>query len=158
MESTEEVVKEIQEPILFYSNRREYGEFSNFYAAVIEVDGVEYPTTEHYFQAQKFYPDEESMEAVRKAKSPGQAAKLGRSRKMPLRKDWEEVKNDIMYEAIKYKFTQHADLNKVLLETGDRELIEHTKNDRYWADGGDGSGKNKLGELLMKLRDELREM
>lgn len=60
-----------------------------------------------------------------------------------------------MYEGLKHKFNQHADLKKQLLETGNRKLIEHTTKDKYWADGGDGSGKNRLGILLMKLRDEL---
>ena len=99
-EETKEVIYEVQDPILFYSNRKEFGEFSNFYASEIEIDGLKYPTTEHYFQALKFYPDEESMEKVRLATSPGQAAKKGRDRKMPLRKDWEEVKLDVMYTAL----------------------------------------------------------
>lgn len=57
-----------------------------------------------------------------------------------------------MYEGLKLKFTQNADLKKQLLETGDRELIEHTRKDKYWGDGGNGTGKNRLGILLMKLR------
>lgn len=60
-----------------------------------------------------------------------------------------------MYTAIKAKFTQHKDLNQLILSTGDRKIVEHTKNDNYWGDGGDGSGKNLLGILLMKLREEL---
>ncbi|WP_275043177.1 NADAR domain-containing protein [Streptococcus parasanguinis] len=43
-----------------------------------------------------------------------------------------------------------------MLATGDVIIIEHTQNDAYWADGGDGSGKNKLGLLLMKVRKELK--
>ena len=84
------------------------------------------------------------------------AARMGRSRKRPLRKDWEGVKEGIMMEALRAKFDQHPDLRKVLLETGDRTLVERTANDRYWGDGGDGSGRNRLGELLMRLRSELR--
>ena len=61
-----------------------------------------------------------------------------------------------MYEAIKYKFEQNDELRKVLMGTGDKKIVEHTKNDRIWADGGDGSGKNLLGVLLMRLRDEFR--
>jgi ribA/ribD-fused uncharacterized protein len=66
------------------------------------------------------------------------------------------VKDDIMREALRAKFTQHEDLRKILLETGDARLVEHTTNDRYWGDGGDGSGLNMLGKLLMELREELR--
>ena len=62
-----------------------------------------------------------------------------------------------MYEGLRYKFRAHEQLKVKLLETGERQLIEHTVNDKYWGDGGDGSGKNKLGKLLMKLRSEFRE-
>ena len=62
-----------------------------------------------------------------------------------------------MLKCLFAKFTQHEDLKKILLDTGDKTLIEHTKNDVYWADGGDGSGKNMLGKLLMKVRDELKD-
>jgi len=61
-----------------------------------------------------------------------------------------------MRDALRAKFTQHSSLRSLLLHTGDAELIEHTKNDRYWGDGGDGTGKNRLGQLLMELRAKLR--
>jgi len=57
-----------------------------------------------------------------------------------------------MYEGLKHKFTQNEHCKNILLSTGDCELIEHTTKDSYWGDGGDGSGKNRLGFLLMKLR------
>lgn len=81
---------------------------------------------------------------------------MGRSRKLPLRRDWESVKDKVMLEALCAKFTQHEDLKAILLGTGDAILVEHTENDSYWGDGGDGSGKNRLGQLLMQLREELR--
>jgi hypothetical protein len=62
-----------------------------------------------------------------------------------------------MRAALQAKFAQHPGLRSFLLQTGDAELIEHTKNDSYWADGGDGTGKNRLGQLLMELRTELRK-
>ena len=80
---------------------------------------------------------------------------MGRDRKRPLRRDWESVKDQVMLEAVRAKFTQHDDLREVLLGTGDAKLVEHTENDNYWGDGGDGSGKNRLGQLLMQLRAEL---
>ena len=55
------------------------------------------------------------------------------------------------------KFTQHDRLMKLLLDTGDRNLVEHTGRDSYWGDRGDGSGQNKLGKLLMRLREEFRK-
>jgi len=81
---------------------------------------------------------------------------MGRDRKRPLRRDWEKVKDNIMREAVLAKFTQHEDLRAILLGTGDARLVEHTVNDSYWGDGGDGSGRNRLGEILMSVREELR--
>ena len=142
------------ERIQFYRQGDAWGEFSNFSGHPIELDGQRWRTTEHYFQAQKF-EDPEVRERVRQTKAPGDAARLGR--RLPgLRADWEAVKDDVMLRALRAKFTQHARLRRLLLSTGDAELIEHTKNDRYWADGGDGSGLNRLGALLMQLREELR--
>jgi len=141
--------------ILFYRLNEPYGEFSNFAPYPFELKGKVWPTSEHYFQAQKFAGTEHE-EAVRLAKSPMVAARMGRSRERPLRVEWETMKDDIMREALQAKFSQHPALRSLLLETGDAELVEHTKNDRYWADGGDGTGRNRLGELLMELRAELR--
>ena len=64
--------------------------------------------------------------------------------------------DDIMREALRAKFEQHPKLRSLLLATGDAALVEHTRNDRYWADAGDGTGKNRLGQLLMELREQLR--
>jgi ribA/ribD-fused uncharacterized protein len=141
--------------INFYSTKDAYGCFSNFSRHKIFLKDKSWKTSEHYFQAQKFAGTSHEEE-LRLADSPMEVAKMGRDRKRPLRKDWEAVKDDIMREALRAKFTQHKDLKKILLETGDAELVEHTKNDSYWGDGGDGSGKNMLGLLLMELREELR--
>jgi len=61
-----------------------------------------------------------------------------------------------MLEAVRTKFTQHDDLRAILLGTGNARIVEHTTNDSYWGDGGDGSGRNRLGEILMQVREELR--
>ena len=143
--------------IEFYSTRDEYGCFSNFWAAPIRLRGKTWPTSEHYFQAQKFAgtPREEEIHA---AASAMLAARMGRSRRHPLRRDWERVKDGVMREAVLAKFTQHVDLRAVLLGTGDAVLVEHTENDAYWGDVGDGSGRNRLGQILMSVRDELRRL
>lgn len=141
--------------INFYSTGDEYGCLSNFAAYPIRLAGATWPTTEHYFQAQKFPSDPEHQAAIRTTTSPMIAARMGRDRKKKLRDDWESVKDSIMADALRAKFSQHAELREILLNTGDAVLVEHTKNDSYWADGGDGSGRNMLGILLMRLRDEL---
>ena len=142
--------------INFYSVGGEYGEFSNFAAYPINLKKKKWPTTEHYFQAQKFQ-DKAYQEKIRKSNSPGLAAKLGRDRKQKLRRDWESVKVSVMREALDAKFSQHEDLTELLLNTGDAKVVEHTVNDRYWGDGGNGSGKNMLGQLLMKVREQLKQ-
>ncbi|MGY2892591.1 NADAR family protein [Deinococcus sp. UYEF24] len=140
--------------ILFYDLNHPYGEFSNFSRHPIEIGGLLWPTSEHYFQAQKF-AGTPSAEEVRTQSTPMLAARMGRRRDLPFRPDWEAVKDEVMMDALRAKFTQHPELHALLLSTGDAELIEHTANDSYWADGGDGSGRNRLGELLMQLRAEL---
>ena len=141
--------------IQFYSLKDPYGEFSNFSPHPIQLKGKTWPTSEHYFQAQKFAGTHHEEE-VRRTKSPMIAARLGRSRARPLRKDWESVKDDIMREALQAKFTQHADLRELLLQTGEASLVEHTTHDSYWGDGGNGTGRNRLGHLLMELREKLK--
>lgn len=126
--------------IKFYQTNEEYGCFSNFADYPIELKGKSWPTSEHYFQAQKFVGTKHEEE-IRKINSPMMAAQLGRDRKKPLRRDWEKVKDSIMRDAV--------------LATGDAKIIEHTENDRYWGDGGDGKGQNKLGRILMSVRSEL---
>jgi ribA/ribD-fused uncharacterized protein len=145
----------MSEIIQFYRVSEEHGCFSNFSRHSIWLKGKRWPTSEHYFQAQKFAGTEHE-EAIRQAKSPMIAARMGRDRKKPLRRDWEAVKDDIMREAVRAKFTQHADLREILLSTGTATLVEHTVNDAYWGDGGDGSGRNMLGRILMEVREELR--
>ncbi len=142
--------------INFYSTKDEYGCFSNFARAPFEVDGKVWLTSEHYFQAMKFPDAPEYQEKIRTTPSPMVAARLGRSRSVPIRKDWESSKDDIMREAVRMKFTHNLEMRKILLSTGDAQLVEHTKNDRYWGDGGDGTGRNMLGKILMEVRDELR--
>jgi ribA/ribD-fused uncharacterized protein len=142
--------------IHFYSVGDEFGEFSNFAGYPIELGGKRWPTSEHYFQAIKFL-DQGHQEAIRKVSSPMIAARMGRDRKKPLRRDWESCKVAVMREAVLAKFTQHPDLRQLLLSTGDAKLVEHTARDAYWGDGGDGSGKNMLGRILMEVREQLRD-
>lgn len=139
----------------FYSVSDEFGQFSNFAPFPINLDGERWPTSEHYFQAQKF-DDDAYRQKIRKDNSPAQAARLGQDRKQKLRLDWENVKVGIMREAVLAKFTQHEELRTLLLSTGDAKIVEHTDNDDYWGDGGDGSGRNMLGRILMEVRERLR--
>lgn len=142
--------------ILFYSVTDEYGELSNFAPYPIKLDGKRWPTSEHYFQGQKFV-DPAVRERIRGTSSPAEAARIGRSRKLRLRSDWEAVKIAVMRKAVQAKFEQHADLAAILLATDEAMLVEHTPNDDFWGDAGDGSGRNMLGRILMDVRSSLRK-
>lgn len=141
--------------IYFYAVSAPYGEFSNFALYPIRLKGQTWPTSEHYFQAQKF-TDATYRNKIRKARSPMKAAEMGRSRRIRIRPNWDHMRDQVMYEALKAKFSQHPELKALLLSTGDHRLVEHTTLDSYWGDGGNGKGQNKLGKLLMRLRTSLQ--
>ena len=135
------------------SFRGQYYFLSNFYNADVEYDGITYKNNEAAFQAQKVLSDGEKLRFSEL--DPRKAKKLGR--KVKLRKDWNDVKDNYMYEICKAKFTQHEDLAQKLLETGDEELVEGNKwNDTYWG-VCNGKGKNQLGKTLMRIREELKD-
>lgn len=140
--------------IKFYETNKAYGCFSNFSKHPIEVNSRTWPTSEHFFQAAKF-TDSIDVEAVFCARTPFIAAQLGRERGRSFRADWNAVRDEVMRTALRAKFTQHPALGSILASTNGAQLVEHTANDRYWADGGDGSGANMLGKLLEQVRSEL---
>ena len=88
--------------------------------------------------------------------SLGEAFLMGRTRKVKVREDWEQVKDSIMEKAVLKKFSTHADIKEILLATGDEEIVENSPIDYYWGCGADGSGKNRLGQILMQVRETLR--
>ena len=141
--------------IRFYKVNEDYGCFSNFSKYGFYLDGRYWPTSEHYFQAQKF-AGTEYEEQVRLAPSPMKAANLGRDRQKPLRTDWELIKDDVMLEAVFRKFRMNEDIRNILISTGEEEIIENTTDDYYWGCGSDGTGENMLGKILMKVRDIIK--
>jgi N-glycosidase YbiA len=142
--------------IYFYVEREvPYGCFSNFSAHGFMLDDLYWRTSEHYFQAQKF-AGTIHLEKIRELKMPKDAANMGRNRALPLRSDWEQVKDAVMRKAVLQKFQSHEDIREILLATGNELLVENAPGDYYWGCGKDGSGKNKLGEILMEVRGLLR--
>lgn len=144
------------EIIDFYSTQKPYGEFSNFAAFPVFVDNEWWPTSEHYYQAQK-YEQANLKKWVQQAPTPMEAALRGRDKTLPKRSDWEQIKDEAMERAVRDKFTRYPQLRELLLSTGQSRLYEHTENDCYWGDCGNRTGKNKLGLLLEKLRAEFIE-
>lgn len=141
---------------LYYYKARNTGTtagLSNFSIHSVEVPGLgTFPTAEAAFQACK---DPDNKEYVRKqemAFTPQISKKLGRS--CTERRDWNEIRNDVMYKIVDLKFHQHEDIRRNLLNTGLRPLIEHSF-DSYWGDGKTGRGKNVKGRILTKLRNRM---
>lgn len=131
----------------------QYAFLSNFFPCKVELEGRTYPTVEHAFQAMKSL-DEADREKIQKAAKPGSAKALGK--RVKLREGWNDLRLVIMLEAVRSKFSD-PDLKKLLLETGDAELVEgNTWNDSFWGVCR-GKGQNHLGKILMKTRDELRK-
>jgi ribA/ribD-fused uncharacterized protein len=128
-----------------------YRFLSNFWLSDVVYDGFVYRNSEAAYQAAK------TLDPIKKSwfvpLDPGPAKRLGKN--ISLRPDWDEVKDQIMYDICKAKFTQNPVLGRLLIETGDEELIEgNTWGDRYWG-RVDGVGRNQLGITLMRIRSEI---
>ena len=136
---------------------------SNFYPCKIVHQGITYPSTEHYYVAMKvnddqvingqFYPKADVRELVARVSTPGQVKRFGMTLK--LRKDWNNVKFEVMEWCLREKFKDEK-LKEMLLQTGDEELIESN----YWHDVVWGvctcQKCGNLGKLLMKIRSEIK--
>lgn len=125
---------------------------SNFYPASFEIDGVKWPTAEHYYQAMKTTSKVE-QDMIRKLDYPGKAKKAGQ--KVDLRPDWDEVKDEVMLTCLKAKFEQNKYIRTQLINTRHHVLIEgNSWYDTYWGVDSELGGQNKLGKILMQLREE----
>ena len=137
-----------------------YAFLSNFYPSPIAPfnDGIVYPTVEHAFQAYKT-TDVNKRKEIAAQPTPGKAKHLGRH--VEIRDDWQEIRINVMYTALKEKF-KDLELRTKLLSTGNAELIEgNTWSDNFWGDCHcpkcrDIKGENNLGKLLMKIREDYK--
>lgn len=134
------------------SFKDEYFFLSNFYEAPVEYDGLKYMNSEAAFQAQKCEFPAKRREFQKL--NPSKAKALGR--KVTLREDWDEIKTTAMLEIVRNKFKQNKDLAKKLIETGDAYLEEgNWWGDKIWG-VCNGEGENRLGKILMQVREELK--
>lgn len=141
--------------IKFYYKGSPYYEFTNFYEdAPIIIRGQNFRTAEHYYQWQKFI-DPVIKSRIIAAATAFLAIDTASEHKNLF--DPKFSRDEAMLNALRAKFSQHEDLGRILLSTNDRQLIEHNISDDYWSDGGDGSGQNQFGVLLMQVRSELRD-
>ncbi|KAI9083908.1 hypothetical protein K1719_034166 [Acacia pycnantha] len=154
--------------IFFYKTWDPYGAFSNFSPHPIQMpdgngDYATWLSVEHYYQAHKFVGVNDPfahkcVERIKSAKSPEEAARIGRlmQRQRPdlVRPDWDNIKIEVMYRALKCKFSIYPHLNNMLISTAGSVLVEASPHDLFWGGGRDGEGLNYLGRLLMQLRSE----
>ncbi len=154
----EEMEKEIslalfeEDPITSFSG--EYRFLSNFWPAKVFVFGVELPSVEHAYVVIKCDLLSVDLLDLIKTMTPGQVKAIGR--KYPMVENWDSLKDNLMLDFVRQKFN-NPELQKLLLATGDRELVEgNTWNDTYWGQCPIGVGQNKLGKILMKVRNEIK--
>lgn len=165
--------EDLPEIVYFFSGNPDLDEnkfLSNMYDAPIQVDGVSFPTVEHYFQwsKAKMFGDAEMQKKILASPSPKSAKSYGKKVKDFKKEEWEAAKDNIMRVALKSKFTQHPELRKKLIDTGSKRLAEANPRDSYWGintsagtskakDPSKWPGKNVMGKLLEELRTELKE-
>ncbi len=142
-------------PILFYSKSPDYGWLSNFSEHGFTLNGIHWPSVEHFYQAQK-YTGSEAAERIRQADSPLKARKAGQDQSLSPRPDWDGIKEEVMRLAIRAKFEQNRRLLELLLGTGNEELIHESRSDLFWGRNHDGTGENRLGVIVMEVRQALR--
>lgn len=135
--------------------RNSYRFLSNFYPATVELDGVEFPSVEHAYQAAKTLNklDRDAILLM----TPGEAKKYGQT--LALRSDWEHEKLRVMQDLVCQKFTKHEVLRTLLIGTGTAELVEgNTWGDMFWGvDLKTQMGDNYLGRILMLVRQAILE-
>jgi len=164
--------------VRFYKSWDRYGALSNFsphsivapksWRGVDAVDGddedVEWPTVEHFYQAQKFSGVDapaarDAMERIRAAASPEEAARIGRTSQKHcpelIRADWAAQKEGVMRAALRAKLSGHDAPRALLVGTKGKDVLEDSPHDAIWGVGRDGGGGNLLGKMLVELRDEL---
>ncbi|KAG7451394.1 DUF1768-domain-containing protein [Guyanagaster necrorhizus] len=144
--------------ILFYDKDKPFYFFTNFSAHPVIYNGERYPTSEHLFQSFKFEHRPSLAKHIRTcSERPSVAFSEARRFQPEVRTDWKAVNISKMEVALYLKFTQHNDLKREILATGDAELVEDSPKDAFWGVGLDGRGRNELGKALMRIRERIRQ-
>lgn len=160
-EELKKYFKEVEPWVKLVLPEEEFGEtpafrgtfdfLSNFYPTEVEFEGVVYPTAEHAYQAAKTL-DPELRQKVKLLDTPGKAK--GFAKQIKLRPEWDKIKVEIMEDIVKNKFANNFSLQKKLVATTGYDLVENnTWGDEFWGKSG-GKGENRLGKILMNLREK----
>lgn len=142
-----------EKQVLFYEN--EYYCLSNFSSFAVEEENIVYMTSEHLYHCRKFEDDAIKQEII-KSRSAHDAQKIAIKNKNKVLSNWNDIRLNKMKEILILKLNQHPYVQKKLLDTGDREIIENSWRDDFWGWGENKNGKNMLGKLWMEIRDEIK--
>ncbi len=142
--------------IEFYKEFGEYGFLANYSDHGFTVDGVYYPTVEHYYQASKF-DNPDIIKRILESKTPKRASAIGRNRSNIRRKNFRINKINKMYEGVYYKFSQNKDIRAKLIETRNQDIREMSIKESFWGVGPNLEGNNEIGKILVRVREQVKQ-
>ena len=142
--------------IEFYKEFGELGYLANYSNHGFTKNGIFYKTVEHYYQSEKFN-DPEIKNKIINADTPKEASNIGRDRNLKRIDDFKSIKNQVMFDGILEKFRQNRDIAYKLIETRNKKIAEATIDEYYWGIGKDKSGKNVIGDILVRVRERIKE-
>ncbi len=146
--------EKVSDVIGFYP--REFYCLDNFSSFKVEYNGYIYATAEEAYQAAKFEGSApEIVCAIKNSFSAHEAQKIAQNNKEKQRHDWDKVKLSVMENILRAKIQQNPYVLKKLIETNKHIIVEDSPKDGYWGWGCDRKGKNMLGQLWMKIRDDI---
>jgi len=137
---------------------REYYTFSNFSSFAVKWKGKDWPTSEHAYQAAHFFKTAPALaRKIYKAKSAHEAYKMAKTNADKAPRDWHEIKVTVMEDIVRHKLKQNPYVMHKLIQTGNRIIVEDSPKDSFWGWGPKRNGRNELGKIWMKLRDEINK-
>lgn len=152
----------------FHKPTEKYGFLSNWYKSDFTIDLTTFSSVEQYMMYFKavFFCDKEQAAAILNTDNPAEIKRLGRMVVGYDDKKWSRVRKLIVTNAVYAKFAQNEELCKRLIATGDAILAECAVNDHIYGiglsmndprrfDPKKWNGQNLLGEILMKVRDDM---
>jgi ribA/ribD-fused uncharacterized protein len=142
------------ELICFYE--RPFYVFSNFSSFKVLYEGRDWMTSEHAYQASKFTTPS-IVDEIANARSAHDALQIAKKHKDNVIDNWNDIKVGVMERICEAKLKQHEYIQQLLLETGEREIVEDSHMNSFWGWGEDGGGRNELGKIWMRLRTKLHD-
>lgn len=152
-------VPDSQGKIAFFRQDSPNYALSNSLAHPVYFNNLRYPTAEHLFQALKFIHAHPDLAAkIRRARTPLDAIRIARENTQLLPPGWisDGLNVRVMHKVVLAKFAQDERLQDALLRTEDREIVDETPTNVFWAVGAEGRGRNVLGKIIMAVRDIIR--